>query len=84
MVCVCESYLHISWLNLDPFPLLKASFGIAFHLRLVLLSYLPILLRPYLLELDSFLGANRTKRASMGLRLLMGRYINTPITIQHN
>jgi len=52
---------RLLWLNLDSFPLLALPFGIAFHLQLVLLSYLPMFLRPYLfLKLVSFLGATRT------------------------
>src|SRR6218665_2019217 len=52
------------WPCLDPFPLLALLFEIAFHLHLVLLSYLPIFLRPcQFLKLVSFLGANRTKSA---------------------
>src|SRR6218665_1292210 len=48
------------------FLLLPLLFGIAFHLQLVLLSYHPIFLRPYhFLKLVSFLGANRTKSASV-------------------
>src|SRR6218665_2516518 len=44
-----------------------------FHFQLVLLSFPPILLRPYLfLKLVSFLRANRTKSASVGPRLLRG------------
>src|SRR6218665_3597025 len=59
------------------FPLLALLFGIAFHLRLVLLSYLPIFLRPYhFLKLISFLGANRTKRPLFAMAV-DGRYINT-------
>src|SRR6218665_3160567 len=54
-------------------PLLPLLFGIAFHLQLVLLSYHPIFLRPYhFLKLVSFLGANRTKSASVCLWLLRG------------
>src|SRR6218665_595961 len=54
------------WPCLDPFPLLARPIGIAFHLQLVLLSYHPIFLCPYdFLKLVSFLGANRTKSASV-------------------
>src|SRR6218665_1397289 len=54
-------------------PLLPLLFGIAFHLQLVLLSCHPIFLRPYhFLKLVSFLGANRTKSASVCLWLLRG------------
>src|SRR6218665_1790237 len=54
-------------------PLLHLLSGIAFHLQLVLLSYHPICLRPYhFLKLVSFLGANRTKSASVCLWLLRG------------
>src|SRR6218665_4010402 len=61
------------WPCLDHFPLLAILFGIAFHLRLVLLSYHPICLRPYhFLKLVSFLGANRTKSTSVCLWLLRG------------
>src|SRR6218665_869465 len=61
------------WPCLDLLPLLLLLFGIAFHLQLVLLSYHPIFLRPYhFLKLVSFLGANRTKRASVCLWLLRG------------
>src|SRR6218665_130636 len=61
------------WPCLDLFPLLALLFGIAFHLQLVLLSYHPIFLRPYhFLKLVSFLGANRTKSASVCLWLLRG------------
>src|SRR6218665_1639232 len=59
------------WLNLDPFRLLALPFGIAFCHQLVLFSYRPIFLLPYhFLKRVSFLGANRTKSASVGLRLL--------------
>jgi len=52
------------WPCLNPFPLWALLFEIAFHLQLVLLSYLPIFLRPcHFLKLVSFLGANRTKSA---------------------
>ena len=55
-----------TWPYLDPFPLLALLFGIAFHLQLVFLSYLPIFLPAYhFLKLVSFLGANRTKSASV-------------------
>src|SRR6218665_2260535 len=48
--------------------ILPLLFGIAFHLQLVLLSCHPIFLRPYhFLKLVSFLGANRTKSASVCL-----------------
>src|SRR6218665_2026142 len=61
------------WPCLDPFPLLALSFGIAFHLQLMLLSYHPIFLHPYrFLKLVSFLGANRTKSASVCPWLLRG------------
>src|SRR6218665_1969508 len=61
------------WPSLDPFLLLALLFGIAFHLQLVLLSYHPIFLRPYhFLKLVSFLGANRTKSASVCPWLLRG------------
>ena len=54
------------------FPSLALLLGIAFHLQLVLLSY-PICLRPYhFLKLVSFLGANRTKSASVCPWLLRG------------
>src|SRR6218665_45136 len=54
-------------------PLLPLLFGIAFHLQLVLLSCHSIFLRPYhFLKLVSFLGANRTKSASVCLWLLRG------------
>jgi len=47
--------------------------SIVMHLQLVLLSYHPIFLRPYhFLKLISFLGANRTKSASVCLWLLRG------------
>src|SRR6218665_2900126 len=53
--------------------LLPLLFGIAFHLQLVLLSFHPIFLLPYhFLKLVSFLGANRTKSASVCLWLLRG------------
>ena len=43
---------------------IDSSLGI--HLQLLLLSYHPIFLRPYhFLKLVSFLGANRTKSASV-------------------
>src|SRR6218665_363567 len=59
--------------NFYLFPLLPLLFGIAFHLQLVLRSCYPIFLRPYhFLKLVSFLGANRTKSASVGPRLLRG------------
>src|SRR6218665_1896696 len=65
--------LRQPWSCLDLFPLLPLLFGIAFHLQLVLLSHHPIFLRPYhFLKLVSFLGANRTKSASVCLWLLMG------------
>src|SRR6218665_4012114 len=60
------------WPCLDLLPLFPLLFGIAFHLQLVLLSCHPIFLRPYLLKLVSFLGANRTKSASVCLWLLRG------------
>src|SRR6218665_1972820 len=61
------------WLNLDPFRLLALPVGIAFHHQLVLLSYHPIFLLPYhFLKLVSFLGANRTKSATVSQRLLRG------------
>src|SRR6218665_2952689 len=61
------------WLCLDLLLLLPLLFGIAFHPQLVLLSYHPIFLRPYhFLKLVSFLGANRTKSASVCLWLLRG------------
>src|SRR6218665_541119 len=61
------------WPCRDLLPLLALLFGIAFHLQLVLLSYHPIFLRPYhFLKLVSFLGANRTKSASVCLWLLRG------------
>src|SRR6218665_1141277 len=61
------------WPCLDLLPLLPLLFGIVFHLQLVLLSYRPIFLRPYhFLKLVSFLGANRTKSASVCLWLLRG------------
>src|SRR6218665_1567954 len=61
------------WPCLDLLPLWPLLFGIAFHLQLVLLSYHPIFLRPYhFLKLVSFLGANRTKSASVCLWLLRG------------
>src|SRR6218665_2489950 len=62
------------WPCLDLLPLLPLLFGIAFHLQVVLLSYHPIFLRPYhfLKLLVSFLGANRTKSASVCLWLLRG------------
>src|SRR6218665_1682339 len=61
------------WPCLDPFQLLALLFVIAFHLQLVLLSYHPIFLRPYhFLKLVSFLGANRTKSASVCPWLLRG------------
>ena len=54
-------------------PLLLLLFGIPFHLQLVLLSHHPIFLHPYhFLKLVSFLGANRTKSASVCLWLLRG------------
>ena len=57
-------YVNRYW----PFPL-----EIAFRLQLVLLSYPPIFLRPYLfLKRVSFLGANRNKSASAGSCLLRG------------
>src|SRR6218665_3667574 len=52
------------WPCLDLLPLLPLLFGIAFHLQLVLLSY------HHFLKLVSFLGANRTKSASVCLLLL--------------
>jgi len=61
------------WLNLDPFRLLALPLGIAFHHQLMLHSYHPIFLLPYhLLKLISFLGANRTKSAVVGPRMLRG------------
>src|SRR6218665_973041 len=64
------------WPCPDPFPsfpLLALVFGIAYHLQLVLLSYHQIFLRPYhFLTLVSFLGANRTKSASVCPWLLRG------------
>ena len=61
------------WLNLDPFRLLALPLEIAFNNQLVLPSYHPIFLLPYhFLKLVSFLGANRTKSASVGPRLLRG------------
>src|SRR6218665_3963829 len=61
------------WPCLDLLPLLPLLFGIAFHPQLVLLSYHPIFLRPYhFLKFVSFLGANRTKSASVCLWLLRG------------
>jgi len=61
------------WPCLDLFALLALLFGIAFHLHLVLLSYHPIFLCPYhFLKLVSFLGANRTKSASVCPWLLRG------------
>src|SRR6218665_3462546 len=61
------------WPCIDLLPLLPLLFGIAFHLQLVLLSCHPIFLRPYhFLKLVSFLGANRTKSASVCLWLLRG------------
>src|SRR6218665_2345658 len=58
------------WPCLDMLPLLPLLFGIAFCFLLVLLSYHPIFLRPYhFLKLVSFLGANRTKSASVCLWL---------------
>src|SRR6218665_228759 len=65
-------------------PLLPLLFRIAFHLQIVLLSYHPIFLRPYhFLKLVSFLGANRTKSASVCLWLLRGAiYILEYNTIQ--
>jgi len=60
-------------LNLDPFRLLALPFGITFHHQLVLLSHHPIFLLPYhFLKLVSFLGANRTKSASVCPQLLRG------------
>src|SRR6218665_1351118 len=58
---------------------------IAFHLQLVLLSYHPIFLRPYhFLKLVFFLGANRTKSASVCLWLFRGAiYILEYNTIQN-
>src|SRR6218665_740660 len=48
------------------FSVLILPFRIAFHLQLVLLSYHSIFLRPYhFLKLVSFLGATRTKSASV-------------------
>src|SRR6218665_1030764 len=59
------------WQNLDPFRLLALPFGIAVHLQIVLLYYHPIFLLPYhFLKLVSFLGANRTRSASVGPQLL--------------
>ena len=53
--------------------LLALLFGIAFHLQLMSVSYHPIFLRPYhFLKLVSFLGANRTKSASVCPWLLRG------------
>src|SRR6218665_518522 len=74
------------WPCLDPFPLLAFLFGIAFHLQLVLLSYRPICRRLYhFLKLVSFLGANRTKSASVCLWLLRGPIqILEYNTIQYN
>src|SRR6218665_1895770 len=61
------------WPCLDLLPLLPLLFGIAFHLQLVLLSYHTIFLRPYhFLKFVSFIGANRTKSASVCLWLLRG------------
>src|SRR6218665_1546635 len=61
------------WPCLDPFLLFALLFGIAFHLQLALLSYHPIFLHPYhFLKLVSFLGANRTKSASVCPWLLRG------------
>src|SRR6218665_1593006 len=61
------------WPCLDPIPLFALLFGIAFYLQLVLLSYHPIFLRPYhFLKLVSFLGANRTKSASVCPWMLRG------------
>src|SRR6218665_2085575 len=61
------------WPCLDLLPLLPLLFGIAFHPQLELLSYHPIFLRPYhFLKLVSFLGANRTKSASVCIWLLRG------------
>src|SRR6218665_47722 len=57
------------------FSLIALLVGIAAPLQLVLLSYHPIFLhvRPYhFLNLVSFLGANRTKSASVCLWLLRG------------
>src|SRR6218665_1169334 len=66
-------HLGQPWPYLDHLPLLPLLSGIAFHLQLALLSYHPIFLRPHhFLKLVSFLGANRTKSASVCLWLLMG------------
>src|SRR6218665_2668 len=55
------------------FSVIAPSLLIAFHLHLLLLSHHPIFLRPYhFLKLVSFLGANRTKSASVCLFLLRG------------
>src|SRR6218665_1776079 len=62
--------LIISMIITEEQYMLCLLFGIAFHLQLVLLSYHPIFLRPYhFLKLVSFLGANRTKSASVCLWL---------------
>src|SRR6218665_1872652 len=54
------------WPCLSLLPLMPLLLGIAFHRQLVLPSYHPIFLRPYhFLKLVSFLGANRTKSASV-------------------
>src|SRR6218665_3766531 len=64
-------YMYVIYVCLDLLPLLPLLFGIAFHLQLVLLSYHPSFLSPYhFLKLVTFLGANRTKSASVCLWLL--------------
>jgi len=81
--CVSSLGLGQLWLNLYPFPLRALQFGIAFHHQLVLLSFQLIFLLPYhILKRVSFLGANRTKIASVGPKSPLGRYINT--WIQYN
>src|SRR6218665_2251416 len=72
------------WLNVGPLLLLSLPFGVTFHHQLVLLSCHPIVLLPYhFLKLVSFLGANRTKSASVGPRLLRGAiYMLEYLTMQ--
>jgi len=72
------------WLNVDPFRLLTLSFGIAFHLQLMLLSYHPIFLRPYhFLNLSLFfeLIEPRAPLLAHGCWGALCKYLNTMLAL---
>src|SRR6218665_903219 len=79
-----EIYIQVQFRVEIHFRLLALSFGIASNLQLVLLSYPPIFLRPYLfLKFIFVLGANRIKIDFVCL-LLLGALYKSSNTIKYN